>query len=384
MKKIALLWAEPSLGLYSNRSFDELFRGCGHNTGNLAFVHAVRSHLVGEVGVLPWHAGKAALDPYDIAVIPCANQLGPHTDMGKLGQVFAAHGKPIVAIGLGAQAKSLDLDVEVNEGTLAWVKAIDGARAGSGPNIWTRGPYTTQQLERLGIPGAMTGACPSALISPATDLGQRIHAHWSARPAPRAISVAAGHQSWGQARTVEQQLIAMMQDSINPGQYVVQSAMDMVRAARWEFDAIEQPMFQALKRHCAPHLNGEEFKAWWRMYGRAYWDVPSWMESLRRHDLAIGPRYHGTALALQAERMGVCITIDSRTEELCMQTGVPYFRATSLDDKPLTRATLKKMIAFDPAAYDAARARLAASYIGFLAGNGLEAADFVKRIADAA
>jgi polysaccharide pyruvyl transferase WcaK-like protein len=105
------------------------------------------------------------------------------------------------------------------------------------------------------------------------------------------------------------------------------------------------------------------------------------MESLRRHDLTIGPRYHGTALALQAERMGVCVTFDSRTEEMCAQTGVPFLRAKDLADKPLTRATLKNLIAFDPEAYDAQRAERAGAYVAFLEANGLEAKDYLKKIA---
>jgi polysaccharide pyruvyl transferase WcaK-like protein len=105
------------------------------------------------------------------------------------------------------------------------------------------------------------------------------------------------------------------------------------------------------------------------------------MESLRRCDLTIGPRYHGVALALQAERMGATVTIDSRTEEMCVQTGVPFLRAQDLAGRTITRATLKQRIAFDPDAYDAQRAERAGAYVTFLESNGLEAQDILKRIA---
>ena len=120
---------------------------------------------------------------------------------------------------------------------------------------------------------------------------------------------------------------------------------------------------------------------WCRRYARAYDDIPAWMESLRRCDLTIGPRYQGTALALQAKRIGVCVAFDSRTEEMCGQTRVPFLRAKDLADKPLTHATLKKLIAFDPDAYDAQRAERARAYVAFLEANGLEAKDGLKRIA---
>ncbi|WP_246053464.1 hypothetical protein [Paracoccus hibiscisoli] len=47
------------------------------------------------------------------------------------------------------------------------------------------------------------------------------------------------------------------------------------------------------------------------------------MDELRRHDLLIGPRFHGAQLAIQAERMACTVTIDTRTEEMCRETGVP-------------------------------------------------------------
>jgi hypothetical protein len=47
----------------------------------------------------------------------------------------------------------------------------------------------------------------------------------------------------------------------------------------------------------------------------------------------------------------------------------------------ITRATLKQQLALDPDAYGAQRAERAGAYVAFLEANGLEAADFLKRIA---
>jgi polysaccharide pyruvyl transferase WcaK-like protein len=113
-----------------------------------------------------------------------------------------------------------------------------------------------------------------------------------------------------------------MQDPRCFGQYVVQSEADLVRVARGDFDLVDASTLEAIRIHVTPHYTMDEFKAWCRTYARAFFDIPAWMESLRGCDLTIGPRYHGTALAIQAERMGVTVTIDSRTEELCMETGV--------------------------------------------------------------
>ena len=380
-KKIAVLWEEPSLGLYATRGFPELYRALGFNSGNLAFVHAIRSHLVGEISVLGWSARPERFADYDIIVVPCANQLGPHVELGDLADHWATFGKPMVAIGLGAQAPGFDQDVEVSPGTLNWVRVMAARAPGSAPNIWTRGPYTARQLDRLGIPGSVVGGCPTHFINPAVDLGQRIWRAWTAHPLPRAVTVAAGHESWLNLITIEQQLIGLMQDAIHDGQYVVQSAEGMIRIARDEFGDIPPATLDAIRRYVAPHLSQDEFRVWCRRYARAYYDIPAWMESLRRCDLTIGPRYHGVALALQAERMGATVTIDSRTEEMCVQTGVPFLRAQDLAGRTITRATLKQRIAFDPDAYDAQRAERAGAYVTFLESNGLEAQDILKRIA---
>lgn len=381
MKRIALLWAEASLGQYAIRPFPDLWRAVGENNGNLAFVHAIRSQIVGDVSVVPWSAPRDTLAAFDVLVVPCANQVGPHIELGSLAQHWREVGRPIVAIGLGAQANSFAEDVRVSEGTFDWLRVIDTQRTTAASNIWTRGPYSSAQLDRLGFPGAVTGNCPTHFINEAADLGQRVWRRWAATPAPRSIAVAAGYQHWERARMVEQQLVALMQDHLYPGVYIAQSAADMVRISLGGFDDIPPAEFEAIRAYVAPHLTPEEFTVWCRRYARSYYDIPAWMEVLSRHDLTIGPRYHGTALAIQSERMGVTVAIDSRTEEMCGQTGVPFLRVADLRDQPLTRSTLKAMIAFDPDAYDSQRAERAQAYLRFLEDNELQPADFLKRIA---
>ena len=78
--------------------------------------------------------------------------------------------------------------------------------------------------------------------------------------------------------------------------------------------------------------------------------------------------------------MGLTVTIDSRTRELCENTSVPYVDAAALT-APLTRARLKKLINFDPEAYDKHRAEAAVRYLDFLEANRIQPAEFLKRIA---
>lgn len=379
--RVAILWKHPELGLYSNMEFDYLYNGIGHNNGNLAFVYAVASHIKNPVRFFGWSTSAETLrENADIVVIPCANQLGRHTDYGAMANNLENSGLPIVAIGLGAQADSYDRDIELSDGTLRWARAIAHANGSSSSNIYTRGAYTSAQLDKLGITGSIAGGCPSYFINQAPGLGHKIHAKWSQMALPRSISVAAGHQAWMKTREIEHQLIGLMMDPIAPGQYVVQSMSEMVKISRGIFDDIDQNALKAVHNHTVPHYSFEEFKVWCRNHVRSFYDVPAWMDSLRRYDLAVGTRYHGVALALQAEQMGITVTIDSRTRELCENTGVPHVDATQLTT-PITRVSLKKLIKFDPKAYDLHRSVCASRYLDFLAANHLQPAAFLSRIA---
>lgn len=380
--RVAILWKHPSLGLYSNAEFDTLYNAVGHNNGNLAFVYAIASHITNPVKFLGWSSTAEELrENADIIVIPCANQLGRHTNYGSMAESLEKSGLPIVAIGLGAQADSYEHDIELTEGTLRWARVIGQARMSSSvSNIYTRGAYTSSQLDKIGIPGSLPGGCPSYFTNQEPGLGHRIHQNWTAIDLPRSISVAAGHQAWMKTREIEHQLVSLMMDPVAPGQYVVQSMGEMVKVSRGIFDGIEEHALAGIHNHTVPHYSFEEFKTWCRNYVRSFYDVPAWMDSLRRHDLTIGSRYHGVALALQAERMGLTVTIDSRTRELCENTGVPHIAAAELT-APITRFNLKKLIRFDPVAYDRHRSEAASKYLDFLAANGLQPAPFLKRIA---
>ncbi|WP_246195465.1 polysaccharide pyruvyl transferase family protein [Paracoccus litorisediminis] len=225
----------------------------------------------------------------------------------------------------------------------------------------------------------MANGCPSHFINPRADLGKRIEANWNANPLPQRIAVAGGHEAWRNTREIEQQLISMMMDPQFPGVYIVQSMGNMIKISRGLFDEIEPEALDRIHKHTVPHYSLDQFKAWALNYARSYYDVATWMDELRRHDLLIGPRFHGAQLAIQAERMACTITIDTRTEEMCRETGIPFLRAGDLKE-PLTRTRLRQLIKFDGAAYDQHRAMKCARYVEFLRGTGLKPADYLLEI----
>ncbi|MCP6134939.1 polysaccharide pyruvyl transferase family protein, partial [Klebsiella pneumoniae] len=72
-----------------------------------------------------------------------------------------------------------------------------------------------------------------------------------------------------------------------------------------------------------PDLTLPEVREWGRRRAFVFTDSQSWMSFLRRYDYAIGPRFHGVALAIQAERPGVVLHVDSRTQEMALTMAIP-------------------------------------------------------------
>lgn len=119
-----------------------LFRLAGHNTGNFAFTHAIRRQVVGWRDAI--HEGVRTTpdrmrEAGDICVIPGANKLGRHADLGKMAELLEAADLPTVVLSLGAQS-SVDYGVpELPEGTVRWVRAVVDRSPAGRANIGVRG-----------------------------------------------------------------------------------------------------------------------------------------------------------------------------------------------------------------------------------------------------
>lgn len=352
----------------------------GQNTGNLAFSYAVSKHIVGDVQFLPWNTNPKALKKKaDVIVMLCANQLGAHTDLGTLADNLKGADLPVVAIGLGAQAKSTEKDISLSEGTKRWVQTTSNLAISSNPNLYVRGSYTQAQLEKLGFSCSVVGGCPSHFINESENLGTKIAQNWT--NIPQRVCVAAGHYAWGYTVPIEQQLVSLIEDRFYPGAYVTQSPEEMLKVSRGDFNGLEESTLTKINQYITPHLNVDEFKTWCQTYARSFDDVLGWMDFLAQQDITIGHRYHGVALALQAEKMGITIAIDSRTSELCSETGVPYIHYTEID-RPITRKNLfEKLISFDAEKYDRFRQEKVKNYIKFLESNQLQPAEYLYKIA---
>lgn len=358
----------------------ELHDRVGHNTGNLAFHHAITQQLGGDLKAVDWSATPQQIDAMgDIAVLPCANQLGSHSNLGGLGKKFAQMKSNMVAIGLGAQSGVDGRLPDVPDGTLDWLRAIIDLKGGQGPNITLRGEFTLSVLDRYGLADhAVVMGCPTLYMNPDPELGQKIAANIRE---PKRIAVASGHQQWKHLARLEASLANLV--TATSGAYVGQSPMEMIALTRGEADLLSAEALTACRDYACPAMDLEEFARWSKIYGQVFFDIPTWMDYYRRFDFVLGLRIHGVMLALQAGVPALCIVHDSRTLELCQTMLVPYVMARDVVSG-ISRAALMNLFKFDAAAFDANRQKLCRRYIDFLEDNQLQPAAWLQRIADAA
>ena len=356
---------------------EQLYQRVGHNTGNLAFHHAIKQQLNIRTPAVPWGAPAAQIDAAgSIAILPCANQVGAHLDYGNLAQKFSELKNPIVAIGLGAQG-GLDKKIPVvPQGTINWLKAIAEHSCSSSPNIAVRGPFTLEVLEHYGLADkAVVLGCPTLFINPDPHLGQKIA---SRIREPKKIAVPSGHQRWAHLSRIESSLARMV--SATGGSYIGQSPLEMVKLTRGESDQLDQDSLSQCRDYAMPEMDLEEFNTWAKRHGNVFFDIPSWMEHYRRFDFVIGARIHGVMLALQAGVPALCVAHDSRTLELCTAMKVPYVIAKDVQ-QGIQRKDLLKLFNFDAQEFDDNRQRLCKQYIYFLAENNLNSAGWLHKIA---
>jgi hypothetical protein len=349
---------------------EALFAASGGNLGNFAFVEALWRHLSPDVVILPWFVSpQLARECCDILVFAAANQLGSHNDLGDFATHLEKIGLPLAAIGLGAQAESLDAPVELPPGTERWARTLARLAPGRAPNIGVRGEYTLRALDKLGLAErAVVTGCPSNFLDDSPDLLARL-ARVAAKPGVDRLCVAAGSRYVEAAADLEPRLAHFV--AATQGGYVVQADLEMVRFARGEGEFGDPAEQQGVRDFIAPGLPPAALEIWRRRYALCFNDAVSWMEAMRNYDFCVGARFHGVMLAVQAGTPGGVIAHDSRTAELCQTQAIPFCdaRAMPRDFRP---DTLRALFPFDVAHYAATRERLRRAYVDLLRGCGIE------------
>ncbi|MGQ4275125.1 polysaccharide pyruvyl transferase family protein [Terrihabitans sp. B22-R8] len=374
-----ILSLSPFLGETWTLNAQEIFDRTGGNTGNLAFQYAVSQHVtnsqIQHMGSSPEQLRAAG----DIIVIPLANQLGPHTDLGSVADLLEKTQLPVIGIGLGAQAADQSKDIKLTEGTERWLRVLASLSPTKGPNIGVRGEYTKTQIEKLGIKdAAVVTGCPSNFISSEPGFEKRISAKMACTPSR--IAVTAGIPYIPNLSSVERDLVDLV--TLTGGEYIVQHGLDMIRLACDEWDVWSPESLETYRKYIAPHLSTDEFKRWCHHYATAYTDIREWIAKLRHYDFVVGTRFHGAMCAIQAGTPGAVIAHDSRTLEMCNTMAIPVIRDIDIPGG-LTRRNLTEIFTFDEDLYLRTRHRLGATYLNLLESAGIKPTERLRKAAAA-
>ena len=348
---------------------EQLFNCSSNNLGNFAFAEALFRHLA-PAAVTHWFVPREqARERFDILALAAANQLGAHNDLGNFAKHLENIGLPLVVVGLGAQAESLESPVDLPPGTERWARTLAALAPGKAPNIGVRGEFSLRTLEKLGLgEHAVVIGCPSNFLNDRPDYYAVLRARVE-KPRIDRLCVAAGNPYVPSVRHLEARLAQLV--AATCGAYVAQAELDMVRFARGEGERSDPEAREAIRRFVAPELSHDELAVWRQRHAMCFSDATSWMDAMRNFDFALGARFHGVMLAVQAGTPGGVLAHDSRPREMCRTMAIPARQAEEtpadfrLDD-------IRRRFAFDVEQFATTRERLRGTYVDLLRGCGIE------------
>jgi Polysaccharide pyruvyl transferase len=348
----------------------------GRNTGNLAFRYAVTQHIASPKVHVPWGADPGWVRAEcDLLVIPSSNQANPGTDFSHGADFLEAVDLPCLPLGLGAQAPDLGAEVAFPPGTHRYLRSLSERSR----QIGVRGDYTADVLAKAGVRNTVVIGCPSNFINTLSTLGAVIERKLRHGVFTRLV-VTAGDLTPAH-RKLERKLFAWLLSG--EGAYVCQSHPGLVSLARNRLEEVTKDEADQIRRYLQTRplrlRPRSKFLATARQEFRVFFDAGAWLERLASFDLAVGVRFHGNLLAVQAATPGVCIYHDARTQELCGTTALP---SVSVKDFMSARRPrdLVEVTAFDGSGFDKKRATLAREYRTLLVGSGVGVNDHLTKL----
>ncbi|MFC0389180.1 polysaccharide pyruvyl transferase family protein [Muricoccus vinaceus] len=364
-----------------NLSLSQFLLATGGNVGNLAFWHAARLLFdATDVQLISrdTRPSDVAAD-VEVVVIPAANFLHDGADLGRMADLIRALGRPVLILGLGAQAEKEDVPPKLKPGTLDFLREVGRLS----PKILVRGQFTQDFCRSLGVENTTVLGCPSLLINPDQALGAKLEARIAALPQEGGPLAVHGACIKPALAGIERELVRLVR--LNPGSaYIIQRPLELIKAA---FGAeLGTPAEVEYFARCAAFLGlGESgaLTAFLRAHGEAPTSVSGWAHSLQRYSAGVNTRIHGTMMGVLAGLPSICICHDTRTRELAEQMQVPKLSPREFIEH---RHSVRDMFAatgFSGKRFDAGRSEAAAGFLTAVEAVGLKPSRHLRRFLDA-
>lgn len=340
------------------------FELTGLNTGNIAFFHAVSSHIQSPKTVVPWFFSPETVNEQCSAlVMPAANMINSFQNHEKLADLFSRLKVPVAVVGLGAQMSlgASAATLEVKDGTKRFIRVL----ADIGAFVGCRGETTQKVLAAHGLNATVIG-CPSNFTNPRSDLGATIASTFA--PPSRGIFAHCDYNA--RLRPMNEKLVKWVD---RYGGMI--SIQDPERGFKLAMRDPETLADEATHKEIEVIFGVPQEEAVRFAINKliAFADWSSWSFYSRSFSLSLGTRMHGNMLAFQAEIPTILFPHDSRVDELASTMGLPRIplakalKADAVED-------LFEMVEFDGKGYDEGRRELASRYFGILRSAGVQIA----------
>jgi hypothetical protein len=335
-----------------------LFEACGQNTGNLAFFHALGTHIAANISYFGWNFEPDHVNErVDCLVIAAANQLNPAWDLADVASRLERVRVPVCVVGLGAQWHGDIADLHLSKGTVRFAKIL----AEKAHVIGVRGEQSGIALEKIGVRNWNVIGCPSLFINlNQPRLGRLIEANFISRgaaPNKVIINFDVGSNMAGALERTE----AMVRNT--HVSLVCQAPLTAVAMARG--DDVPQDANYAVVMDTFARTSAA-FKSTAIRSAVSFFSVDAWLEWCHAYDFSIGTRLHGNIIAMQAGIPSMVIAHDGRTEELAATMKLPSMHIAQFSGFSESLREAYRACAFNPEAFDGNRMTLLRRYIEIL------------------
>jgi polysaccharide pyruvyl transferase WcaK-like protein len=364
-QRIGVVGISPSVERPEAMPFHQLYNAVGKNTGNLMFTQAMFRQLAGKVTRIGFSFNTDQINQkFDSIVIPAANWLNSHTDWTWFIKLIERIEIPVITIGIGLQAQTLDKSaVMVHPTSIELAKTLSQKAA----SISTRGNFTRDWLHSIGIDNVVSTGCPSLYMKVVDSIDKQ---------SGRGIVL----QSTRHKLTEK----FLNDTGINRQIYRLAGRLNMDIIYQSEMEEIEYNVYGNSQTYCNEEnlkrliplygfSNFSDLISYLDEHGKIFFDINQWSAFLKTHSGLVGTRLHGTILALNAGVAAILIPHDSRTAELIDFAKLPSGSLPSDISLISEKMLIEKLEASNMELYLQTQQQNLKTYLNFLSSNHLQA-----------
>jgi len=399
-KKVIVTGSKGFVPSSWSRTLEGNLACAGYNTGNLVFQYGLDKMI--DSSRINLNQGERLRfndinqDEYDYIIMPAANHLRPDADWTGFNSFLSKLTKPLIVVGLGAQAPA---GATLNE-TLEQLRGNDSilefARLIAEKSIYVgfRGEYSAEIGKHLGISNGRIIGCPSLFISERLDLGLALQSCLD-----NIIKIAANgtptnsftclpespYSFVGNASksAVETELIrlALAHRGISIQQSGGQESINYYCGRHGD---IGDERLEWLRRFVYPEIDYAKLLSFFENQSVVFFSAYEWSLFMETQSFSIGHRFHGNMLTIGTGRPGIVISHDERTSELSNGLQIPRISQKSFMEATKSANPLLDMISrveFDSTNFQKTRALLAAEWMRLSNITGVKISDYIGKIA---